>query len=1199
MAWATLAWLACSGCSALVDFPEDCVDSRCPGGFACAPDGVQCLSGCSADHQCQAGHRCTDGACAPGAAGDGGLEADGAGPRDGEAGDAGTDGPDGGGGEDGDGDEVPDGDDVCPGVPDPEQLDTDGDGHGDACDVCPQEPDPEQVDTDGDEHGDLCDCCPLVGNRDQRDSDTDGVGDACDACPRAADPEQTDTDGDGLGDACDPCPGFNDPGLQAEDCPTRSEEEPNAGPGTAMALTPPVLVQGTLGALGRDPYAPAGDEDRFVFEATAGSILQVDVLPRSPQLGVQLSVLDALRRPIPGGSMQAGGGGRLRRQIVLVEDGTYLLHLAHGRGASEEAEGLGYDLVLQRWVAPAGVSGVPLDEDATAAPGEVLSRRVRPAADGLLEANFVPDGDASADAHTYVFLAAPRRLLGAGVGAARAWVSAGQELLVVHDPAHADPLGSTAGHWDVRLGPTLPDPNTAPDALLPLPLNAPVQATLPAGGAHTWGLLAQAGEPVRLVAVPQSPELALQLELLAPDGAPLARSGGGPGPEVRLEALLPNGGLQRLVVRARRSAGLAPEDALGGDYEILYEQVRAQTAELPPPSEAELQLPGWGALQLLEVPANLDRRVLVHLDPHGDPLDLRSLALGPGSSGVLAAGARQLSFFPPTHRGYLIAVWEAQQQPGVTGRFTAAVEMTRNAIAQQAEIEPNDTAQTATRLGMAPGVLRGTLDTAAEDRQDWVSFRVLHGGRVWLRLRAGAGARLEPQARMRLYAGATLLGEVSGVAPELGPMPATMEEQQGELHVEVALLGDDRFDYLLQVDGAACRPAEGARRPEPGELQVNEVLTDPAGVQDANGDGSVDPLDDRFVELLSRSDEALDLSGLLLLVPGDDARRAAVPCGTWLRPGQALVLFGGGAPSGSFGGSTTLRALGGGALPGTGESLVLQFPDEAEVYAEVEVGEARPGRSRVRSPEGEGELQDHDGVPGAQGRTVSPGTRVDGSSFTLGRDCRDDRDCAGAESCQLGLVGGELRRRCGARHGLGRPGEACEAEEACASGRCGDAGAGEQVCLSPCTPADGAVCPLGTLCYEIGERLWHDGSWEAIPVCAPDRGSEAPCRADADCLPDESCAPLPNAPRSDWSPACRHTQGDGDAGTLCLEPGDCRSGACQAPSAPDAAPICLGPCETDLDCGFDQVCAPAELVIDDRGTATPDDDLQASLQVCQ
>lgn len=103
-------------------------------------------------------------------------------------------------------DGVPDSADNCPGVNNPDQLDTDGDGLGDVC----------ETDDDNDLVEDDADNCVTVINPDQLDTDGDGFGDACDTdrdgddfangldnCPQVANPNQADTDEDGLGDLCE------------------------------------------------------------------------------------------------------------------------------------------------------------------------------------------------------------------------------------------------------------------------------------------------------------------------------------------------------------------------------------------------------------------------------------------------------------------------------------------------------------------------------------------------------------------------------------------------------------------------------------------------------------------------------------------------------------------------------------------------------------------------------------------------------------------------------------------------------------------------------------------------------------------------------------------------------------------------------------------------------------------------------------
>jgi Lamin Tail Domain len=104
---------------------------------------------------------------------------------------------------------------------------------------------------------------------------------------------------------------------------------------------------------------------------------------------------------------------------------------------------------------------------------------------------------------------------------------------------------------------------------------------------------------------------------------------------------------------------------------------------------------------------------------------------------------------------------------------------------------------------------------------------------------------------------------------------------------------------LFARDAPVCTPSPAQQA---GRLVIHQVLADPppglAG--DANRDGQRDARADEFVELVNAGNTPLCLTGWTLEDAGGRGGHL-FPLGAALAPGKAVVVFGGGVPTGGFG----------------------------------------------------------------------------------------------------------------------------------------------------------------------------------------------------------------------------------------------------------------------------------------------------------
>lgn len=287
------------------------------------------------------------------------------------------------------------------------------------------------------------------------------------------------------------------------------------------------------------------------------------------------------------------------------------------------------------------------------------------------------------------------------------------------------------------------------------------------------------------------------------------------------------------------------------------------------------------------------------------------LALGGNQQGYYlfghSAGAqfthRLLTFVPCARVLGAVAAnagWYTRPVAGETQRFAMPYSLRGSPLA---------TADQRTLLAAPLMLLLGTRDTkdASADRQ-------VRGTRAAM-----------AQGRNRLARGRHYFETGRTLARTLGaPFAWQLALAPGAGHDVRQVIASAGYLQFASSDAPPCTPSTAAQAKQ---LVFHEVLADPPpGLSgDANRDGKRRARDEEFVEIVNIGSTPLCLAGWTL----EDAGRQGghlFPLGRALAPGKAVIVFGGGVPTGSFGGSEVQRATSakGLDLDGAGDVLTLR-----------------------------------------------------------------------------------------------------------------------------------------------------------------------------------------------------------------------------------------------------------------------------------
>lgn len=160
---------------------------------------------------------------------------------------------------------------------------------------------------------------------------------------------------------------------------------------------------------------------------------------------------------------------------------------------------------------------------------------------------------------------------------------------------------------------------------------------------------------------------------------------------------------------------------------------------------------------------------------------------------------------------------------------------------------------------------------------------------------------------------------------------------------------------------------------------INEIHADPDSTAgDANGDGMVDTGDDEFVELINNTGSPVDISGWTLA--DNTGPRHTFPPNTIIPDQCAIVVFGGGTPTGTFG-DAIVQTAGTLGLNNGGDALTLN-DGTTNRAAHTYGSEGGDNQSLTRDPDLTGStFVRHSTAAGSGGLLFSPGTHVDGTPF--------------------------------------------------------------------------------------------------------------------------------------------------------------------------------------------------------------------------